>query len=65
MAVCKFFTPDSSWTWFVCEAGVGEDLDDTAHVLCEGGILIYIVPKSALGIPAIARHLAGGADEAG
>jgi hypothetical protein len=40
-------------------------LDDTAHVLCEGGILIYIVPKLALGIPAIARHLAGGADEAG
>jgi hypothetical protein len=27
MAVCKFFTPDSSWTWFVCEAGAGEDED--------------------------------------
>jgi hypothetical protein len=34
-------------------------LEDTAHVLCAGGVLVYIVPKAALGIPAIARHLAG------
>ena len=27
IAVCKFFTPDSYWTWFVCEAGTGEDAD--------------------------------------
>jgi hypothetical protein len=27
IAACKFFTPDSSWTWFVCEAGIGEDAD--------------------------------------
>ncbi len=40
-------------------------LDDTAHVLCEGGILVYIVPKSALGIPAIARHLAARYDDLG
>ena len=40
-------------------------LDDTAHVLCEGGILVYIVPKSALGIPAVARHLAARYDDIG
>ena len=33
-------------------------LDDSAHALCEGGLLIYIVPKAVLGIPHIARHLA-------
>ncbi len=27
IAVCKFFTPDSSWTWFVCEAGIGKKAD--------------------------------------
>jgi hypothetical protein len=34
-------------------------LEDTAHTLCAGGVLVYIVPKGALGIVAIARHLAG------
>ena len=33
-------------------------LDDSAHALSEGGILIYIVPKAVLGIPHIARHQA-------
>jgi hypothetical protein len=34
-------------------------LEDTAHALCTGGVLVYIVPQMALGIPAIARHLTG------
>jgi hypothetical protein len=38
-------------------------LEDTAHVLCAGGVLVYIVPKVALGFPAIARHLAGRYDD--
>ena len=27
IAVCKLFTPDSCWTWFVCEAGTGDEAD--------------------------------------
>ena len=27
IAVCKFFMPGSSWVWFICEAGIGEDAD--------------------------------------
>jgi hypothetical protein len=25
VAVCKFFTPDSNWTWLICEAREEED----------------------------------------
>ena len=35
IAYVKFFTPDSSWTWYVTEQGVGSD-SDTLFGLVDG-----------------------------
>ena len=33
---CKFFAPDSFWTWYVIEAGITEDLEGNLDVLFYG-----------------------------